>query len=80
MADWKMSSFHFLVTSRKERDIEDSLRPEVWHGVNVQESVVAGDIEIHVRESLRNDSKLNKWPVKVQAEIDAALTNGAHGM
>ena len=68
------------MTSRKERDIEDSLRPDVWHGVNVQESVVAGDIEIHVRESLRNDSKLNKWPVKVQAEIDAALTDGAHGM
>ena len=77
---WKISTLHILVTSRQEREIEDCLVALSWRRVDLQETVVAGDIEMHVRERLQNDSKLKKWPAKVQAEIEAALTEGAHGM
>ena len=77
---WKISTLHILVTSRKEREIEDSLMPLSWRTVDLQEAVVTGDIKMHVRDRLQNDPKLKKWPIKVQAEIEAALTEGAHGM
>ena len=77
---WKISTLHILVTSRKEREIEDCLMPLSWRTVDLQEAVVAGDIKIHVCERLQNDPKLKKWPVKVQAEIETALTEGARGM
>jgi hypothetical protein len=77
---WKISTVHMLVTSRKEREIEDRLLPLCWHTMALRESVVAGDIVLHVHECLQNDSKLKKWPKKVQAEIQEALTNGSQGM
>jgi hypothetical protein len=67
---WKISTLHILVTSRKEREIEDCLIPLSWRTVDLQEAVVAGDIKIHVRERLQIDPKLKKWPVRVQAEIE----------
>jgi len=77
---WKINILHILVTSRKEREIEDCLMHLSWRRLDLQETVVAGDIKMHVRERLQNDSKLKKWGEKVQAEIEAALTEGAHGM
>jgi hypothetical protein len=80
MTDWKIASLHLLVTSRKEREIENCLGCQVWRWVDLQATVVTGDIEIHVRQCLQNDAKLKKWPAEVQAEIEGALTRGAHGM
>jgi hypothetical protein len=80
IVSWKSSTLHTLVTSRKEGEIEECLLPLCWRTVALQESVVAGDIEIHIRRRLQKDSRLRKWPKKVQEEIEAALTTGAHGM
>ena len=80
IVDWKSSTLHILMTSRKEREIEDSLGPQCWYTMALQESVVARDIEMHVFERLQNDPKLKKWPPKVQAEIKEKLTTGACGM
>ena len=77
---WKLSTLHILVTSRQEREIEDCLMPLSWRRVDLQAAVIAGDVKMHVRERLQNDAKLKKWPEKVQAEIEAALTEGANGM
>jgi hypothetical protein len=70
---------HILVTSRKERDIECCLVPRCWRTVSLQE-FVAGDIKSHVRERVKNDKNLKKWPATVQVEIEEKLTNGACGM
>jgi hypothetical protein len=77
---WKSTTIHILVTSRKEREIEDSLVPRCWHISDLAGTVVARDIAMHVRERLQNNSKLMKWPAKVRAEIEATLTKGASGM
>ena len=80
IVDWKSSTLHILVTSRKEREIEDSLMLRCQHTMALQDSVISRDIEIHVCEKLQNDPKLKKWPAKVQAEIKEKLTKGACGM
>jgi hypothetical protein len=80
IVDWQSKTLHILMTSRKEREIEDLLIAQCWQAVAIEESVVASDIEVHVRERLQNDVKLKKWPAKVQTEIAAKLTKGARGM
>jgi hypothetical protein len=77
---WNMNTLHFLVTSRKEREIEDGLKGHVSSQINIQSSLVATDIQIYVHEKLRLDPKWQKWPEKVRAEIEATLMDGAHGM
>ena len=80
MVDWKLDNLHLLVTSRKERDIEDCLESRVSCQINIQQGVVDADIHIHICERLQNDTKLKKWPIKVQEEIEMVLMKGAHGM
>jgi len=80
MVDWKLDNLHLLVTSRKERDIEDCLESRVSCQINIQQGVVNADIHIHICERLQNDTKLKKWPIKVQEEIETVLMEGAHGM
>ena len=80
MVDWKLDNLHLLMTSRKERDIEDCLESQVSCQINIQQGVVDADIHIHICERLQNDTKLKKWPMKVQEEIETVLMEGAHGM
>jgi hypothetical protein len=78
--DWKLDACHILATSRRERDIEDCLQSLVSCQINIQSELVAGDIQIYIQDRLQNDSKLKKWPAKVQEEIEVTLMAGADGM
>ena len=80
MVDWKLDNLHLLMTSQKERDIEDCLESQVSCQINLQQRVVDADIHIHICERLQNDTRLKKWPMKVQKEIETVLMEGAHGM
>jgi len=80
MANWKLDKLHILVTSRKERDIEDHLQPQISAQINLQSTLVAGDIQIHIHERLQNDSRLKRWPEEVKKEIEETLVDGACGM
>jgi len=80
ITEWKHATLHILVTSRKEWDIEDCLIPRVSAQINLHSALVNADIQTHVHERLRNDSKLKKWPKKVHVQIEAALMEGAQGM
>jgi hypothetical protein len=78
--NWKIDTLHILVTSRKEREIEQCLKDLVSNQMDIQSSLVATDIQIHVHEKLHQDLKLRKWSEKVLAEIETELTERAHGM
>jgi len=78
--DWKIGTLHILATSRKEQDIEDYLSSLISDEINIQSTFVDADIQVHVRERLRNDRRLRKWSVDAQLEIETALVDGAHGM
>ena len=77
---WRVENLHVLVTSRRERDIEESLEHFITGQVCIQSAVVDADIHIHLCERLQNDPKLKRWPLNVQKEIEKTLMDGAHGM
>jgi len=78
--DWKIETLHLLATSRKEQDIDDCLSSRVSNEIDIQSTLVDADIRVHVRDQLRKDRKLKKWPPDAQAEIETALVDAAHGM
>ena len=80
MAEWKLGNLHMLATSRQEHDIEECVGPLVSAQINLHSVQVNADIHTHLRERLKNDSKLKKWPAKIHGQIEAALMDGAHGM
>jgi len=84
MAGWQLPNLHLLVTSRKERDIESSLKSFVnqQNTICLQSQLVDKDIQRYVLQRLSNDESLSKWQKDpaIRQEIEAALMKGAHGM
>lgn len=77
---WNLENLHIIATSRRERDIEETLEPLVTGQVCIQSALVNADIHIHLCDRLQNDPKLKKWPANVRREIENTLMDGAHGM
>ena len=71
---------HVLVTSRREKDIEDQFNAIANHNVNIENAVVDKDIYVYVRDRLATGPKLRKWPLAVQDEISTVLMEKADGM
>ena len=69
----KLKGLCVMVTSRRERDIEEQLRPIADHNINIQSAVVDADIQDYVRDQLATDSKLKKWPKSIQDEITTVM-------
>ena len=80
LKSWGGEKMHVLVTSRKERDIEEGLAPLLTREIRLQSALVDKDICNYISERLRNDTKLRKWPTNVREEIERALIDGAQGM
>ena len=69
-----------LVTSRMESDLNGLAHMSTFPPVNIQTSELEGDIRLHVRNQLSNDSKLRGWPPDLRDEIEVELVAGACGM
>ena len=80
LMSWKAENLHVLATSRRERDIEETLESLATGQVCIQSALVNADIHIHLCSRIQNDPKLKKWPEHVQREIEKTLMDGAHGM
>lgn len=83
IAGWEIAGLHMLVTSRREKDIEEVLSAllEDKHKICIESAVVEGDIRAYVQSHIRTDRKLKKWrEPKVQAEIETVLVEKAGGM
>jgi hypothetical protein len=70
---------HFLVTSRNELEIRESLDPLSDQNVSLRNSEVDRDIESFVTYQLENDRKLHKWKTR-HTDIKEKLTTGAQGV
>jgi hypothetical protein len=75
---------HILATSRREKDIEESLDPLVndQKKVCIQSVLVNDDIRAYIRKRLQNDQRLKRWRNKpeVLQEIEMKLMGKADGM
>ncbi|KAL9122142.1 MAG: hypothetical protein Q9187_001305 [Circinaria calcarea] len=69
-----------FVTSRKEPDIEASLRSLDADEICTRNAQVDADIKLHVREQLQNDPKLKSFPEDIKEEVQSVLIDGSHGM
>lgn len=71
---------HVLVTSRSDWDIMEQLTPLIAAHVLIEGSLIEPDICSYVRNQLRNNLKLRKWPQNVQERVESALMAGSQGM
>ena len=84
LASWKDANVHLLMTSRKEKDIEDSIEP-LLNGqgkICIQSVLVNEDIRTYVRGRLQTDRELKRWrkDIEAQREIENTLMEKADGM
>ncbi|KAI9852437.1 MAG: hypothetical protein M1838_000757 [Thelocarpon superellum] len=78
---WRYENLRLLVTSRREKDIEDALAP-LSQGcqTDLRNASVDDDIRAYIQERLRKDARLSKQVEVVRNEIQTVLMDGAHGM
>lgn len=69
-----------MITSRREKDIGEQLGDIANYNIDIQSAIVDEDIRVYVRDRLATDSKLKKWPAKVQEDIITAMMKKADGM
>ena len=77
---WEFGPLHLLATSRKERDIEGMLGSLISHEMPMDESLVDGDIQVHVTRTLEDDMKFSMWSPEEKEMVKTALMEGACGM
>ena len=81
---WKDVNLHILTTSRREKDIEESLEPLCDdHGkIGIQSALVNHDIRAYIQSRLQTDRDLKRWQdkPKIQLEIENTLMEKADGM
>jgi Cdc6-like AAA superfamily ATPase len=83
MTSWKDANLHTLVTSRREKDIVDSMEYLTdQEKVCIQNIHINDDIRAYVRGRLFTDPKLKRWrnQPRVQLEIEITLMEKVDGM
>jgi len=84
IVEWKIEKLHILVTSRREKDIEEGLKPLISDQgmICIHSARVNDDIRAYVHERLQTDGTLKRWQKMPQAqqEIEKTLMDKADGM
>jgi hypothetical protein len=83
VSEWKAHNTHICITSRKERDIEESLLQIIDRDyiIDAQSDLVDPDIRLYIVERLSRDNSMGKWRQGSQdKEIETVLMNKANGM
>ena len=83
LVESNIASLHMLVTSRREKEIEDSMSTllDNEHKICIQSTLVKDDIRAYIQGRMFKDRKLKKWQKPdVKAEIEEVLVEKAGGM
>jgi hypothetical protein len=84
IAGWRLQNLHLLLTSRRERDIESTLKEFVddKSRICLQSALVDKDIRLYIQARLATDKTLQKWRRNdgIRKEIEDTLIDGANGM
>ena len=76
----RSQKLRILVTSRREKDIEDVLGQVAIYNINIQSNIVDADISVYICDQMATDTKLKKWPDSVKNQILTELMAKAGGM
>ncbi|KAH0557143.1 hypothetical protein GP486_005066 [Trichoglossum hirsutum] len=80
------SSTHILITSRQEKDIEDTVREAsekngiYLRRVPIKNSRVNADIRRHLQTRMTTDSRFRRWPDKIKEDVTEQLAEKAEGV
>jgi hypothetical protein len=80
IVNWKLDNLHLLATSRRERDIEETLGPLTTGQIRIESALINTDIHAYICERIQKDGNLKRRPANIQLEIEKTLMDGAHGM
>lgn len=84
LTSWNLGHVHILMTSRKERPLEDALAQIVAKDdcIEMRDADIDQDIYVYVRARLQSDRDFERWRDgrRICHEIESALTSGAGGM
>ena len=71
-----------LVTSRKERNIDEALNILDPITINLRDELITQDIQVYVQGRLNASPRLKKWcsDPQIKSEIERTLISGADGM
>ena len=71
-----------MVTSRKERNIDEALQVLDPVAINLRDELITQDIQVYVQSRLNASTRLKKWcsDPQLKSEIERTLVNGADGM
>jgi hypothetical protein len=77
-------NYNFLITSRKEFDIEESVKrtskqAEV-HIIQIETENVDSDVRLHVQRFISEHQRISTWSESIQKEIQDELVKGSQGM
>lgn len=78
LALWNLQGLHLMVTSRSERDFEDSFQG--FHQIGLEAEEHNKDIERYVRQRLLEEREWHKWSAEVQQQITAVVVEKAEDM
>ena len=73
-------SFNILITSRREKDIEDEFKNLIDDRIPLEESIIDSDIILHIRKRVEIDDELRDWDTDTKNDIEKTLCEKAHGM
>lgn len=77
---WRVENLHILVTSRQLPEIENYLSDLATDGLSLHGTDLDRDISLYIRERLKEDQTLARWPSEIQEQIWITLSQEARGM
>lgn len=79
LANAKDSIVHLLLSSRQTQQFRDLMGPLATAAISVNDSTPANDIQLHIREQLKSDPRMKKWPADLHDEIESTLMANVDG-
>jgi ankyrin repeat domain-containing protein 50 len=81
MVNMRLSNLHVLATSRRNREIENALSQLGTFGpFGIQNAAVDEDILSYVKNEIRGDDMMKKWPDSLKQDVERELFSKAQGM
>lgn len=79
MTDQRFKNIQLLVTSREETDIETTM-VKISDPISMSNTLVEADIKVYINRRIRAEPRFQRWPRRLQDDVEDSLSKGAKGM
>ncbi|KAK2794033.1 hypothetical protein FQN51_000942 [Onygenales sp. PD_10] len=78
--EWNIDTLHLMLTSRKEKLIDDSFQNFVRTRICLESTLVDDDIQLHIRKQMEEEPRFRRLPVEDRLNIERTLAAKSNGM